>query len=507
MVFLNFTQLLYAFLVDSKTKWPSILNDNAKPLTSLVRLKITTHGSSRTFKSCDVSMFDWRWTRSQTLQWEYMHPCSVRMCVRVCVCVCARACVRARVRVPVIDYWNGPLASILFYIFIYAQGKMDTETNFVICLGVRFALHVIKALRLASIEHCSRTVVTRFFFLHTLIFFFFWLRYAYKYRLCRMSSLPFIMHILFIVWHTHTHMRARMHAHTHTHTHTRRTRKHVCLWLATGNSLPSAEALALTSSTKCWRVNVVKHQGTRSYAGNIIPLSGEEPLAIKKILFFFFLLSVDWTKKKLARRRMANIFFWKLTCYDADSDFTLVRSKHLKERRQVIFVSHRKKGRCAGPDHFPLHKAAREGSVIESNMSCLRLAELLQHLNRRLCSSWTALELFARNFERTHGRAITKIRQQRTRTDPHRGCRVECTSCEHQASQCSSTAINEQEKLERKRALCLKREEGKRTGLWSTFTRWPPKVKNAQVQQWSRAMLAELSPREMRPAIGNQAMT
>ena len=43
---------------------------------------------------------------------------------------------------------------------------MDTETNFVICLGVRFALHVIKALRLARIEHCSGTVVTRFFFLH-----------------------------------------------------------------------------------------------------------------------------------------------------------------------------------------------------------------------------------------------------------------------------------------------------------------------------------------------------
>ena len=30
MVFLKFTQLLYAFLVDSKRKWPSILNDNAK---------------------------------------------------------------------------------------------------------------------------------------------------------------------------------------------------------------------------------------------------------------------------------------------------------------------------------------------------------------------------------------------------------------------------------------------------------------------------------------------
>ena len=66
---------------------------------------------------------------------------------------------------------------------------------------------------------------------------------------------------------------------------------------------------------------------------------------------------------------------------------------HLEERRQVIFVSHRKQDRCARPGHFPL-KAAREGSVIESNMSCLRLAEPLQHVHRRLCSSWTALELF-----------------------------------------------------------------------------------------------------------------
>ena len=81
-----------------------------------------------------------------------------------------------------------------------AQGKTDTETNFVVtvgfttkvdhqttstiwskfrsclmidlghetdgnnemCLGVRFALCIIKALRLARIEHCSGTVVTRF---------------------------------------------------------------------------------------------------------------------------------------------------------------------------------------------------------------------------------------------------------------------------------------------------------------------------------------------------------
>ena len=30
------------------------------------------------------------------------------------------------------------------------------------CLGVRFALCIIKALRLARIEHCSGTVVTPF---------------------------------------------------------------------------------------------------------------------------------------------------------------------------------------------------------------------------------------------------------------------------------------------------------------------------------------------------------
>ena len=113
------------------------------------------------------------------------------------------------------------------------------------------------------------------------------------------------------------------------------------------------------------------------------------------VFLFFFSLSVDWTKKKK-------------TCKTTDGQHLLLKAyllrrrlrfyggslQALKERRQVIFVSHRKKGRCARPDHFPLHKAAREGSVIESNMSCLRLAELLQHVNRRLCSSWTALELF-----------------------------------------------------------------------------------------------------------------
>ena len=40
----------------------------------------------------------------------------------------------------------------------------ETDGNNEICLGVRFALCIIKALRLAHIEHCSGTVVTRFLF-------------------------------------------------------------------------------------------------------------------------------------------------------------------------------------------------------------------------------------------------------------------------------------------------------------------------------------------------------
>ena len=38
----------------------------------------------------------------------------------------------------------------------------ETDGYNKICLGVRFALCIIKALRLARIEHCSGTVVTRF---------------------------------------------------------------------------------------------------------------------------------------------------------------------------------------------------------------------------------------------------------------------------------------------------------------------------------------------------------
>ena len=59
----------------------------------------------------------------------------------------------------------------------------------------------------------------------TINFFFFWLRNAYKYRLCCMSSLaalPFIMHILFIVTHTHTHTHTHTCANACTHTHTHR---------------------------------------------------------------------------------------------------------------------------------------------------------------------------------------------------------------------------------------------------------------------------------------------
>ena len=38
----------------------------------------------------------------------------------------------------------------------------ETDSNNEICLGVRFALCIIKALWLTRIEHCSGTVVTRF---------------------------------------------------------------------------------------------------------------------------------------------------------------------------------------------------------------------------------------------------------------------------------------------------------------------------------------------------------
>ena len=38
----------------------------------------------------------------------------------------------------------------------------ETDGNNEICLGVRYTLCIIKALRLARIEHCSGTVVTRF---------------------------------------------------------------------------------------------------------------------------------------------------------------------------------------------------------------------------------------------------------------------------------------------------------------------------------------------------------
>ena len=351
MVFLNFTQLLYAFLVASNTKWPSILNDNAKPPDKYcsvkdhntwvqsnfqklwcfnVRLKMNpfsnismgVHASMQrahmcacvTMKKSARRMASTASNTGDTSSKQQQAQRKENVCVCVCVCVCARARARvcARVRVPVIDLWNGPLASILFYIFIYAQGKMDTETNFVICLGVRFALHVIKALRLARIEHCSRTVVTRFFFLH----------YYYYFLVALCLQVSLVSHVQLAIHHAHslhcdTHTHARTHARTHTHTHTG-TRKHVCLQLATGNSLPSAEALALTSSTKCWRVNVVKHQGTRSYVGNIIPLSGEEPLTIKKTWCFFFSFECGLDKKK--------------TCKTTDGQHLLLKAYLLRRR-------------------------------------------------------------------------------------------------------------------------------------------------------------------------------
>ena len=133
-----------------------------------------------------------------------------------------------------------------------------------------------------------------------------------------MSSLSFIMHILFIVTHTHTHTHthARTHARMHAHTGTR---KHVCLRLATGNSLPSAEALALlqVQNADGWRLSNIKAHAAML---EILYLCQARSLSqLKKTLFVcFFECGLD--KKKLARRRMASIFFWKLTCYDADSD-------------------------------------------------------------------------------------------------------------------------------------------------------------------------------------------
>ena len=120
------------------------------------------------------------------------------------------------------------------------------------------------------------------------------------------------------------------------------------------------------------------------------------PLTIqKRSCFFFFLLSVDWRKKTCKTRDGQHLL---LKAYLLRRRLTFyVGSLHTTEgmtTRLVTFVSHRKKGRCPRPDPFPLDKAAREGSVIESNMTCVHLAEPLQHVNRQLCSSWTALELF-----------------------------------------------------------------------------------------------------------------
>ena len=63
------------------------------------------------------------------------------------------------------------LRDINTYIYIYIPNfqsclKIDlgreTDGNNEICLGVRFALSIIKALRLACIEHYSGTVITPF---------------------------------------------------------------------------------------------------------------------------------------------------------------------------------------------------------------------------------------------------------------------------------------------------------------------------------------------------------
>ena len=179
---------------------------------------------------------------------------------------------------------------------------------------------------------------------------------------------------------------------------------------------------------------------------------------------------------------------------------------HLKERRQVIFVSHRMKGQCARPDHFPIPSTKLHGEEMLSNRIWVAYVWL------SLCSTSIIVYVVpgrywsCSNFERTHERAITKTWQQRTRADLDRGRRVECTSCEQQASRCSSTAINEQEKLERKRALCLKPEVGQKD--W-TLIDIDVDGQNCHRVAKERSAARRASPCEVRAAIarGNQAMT
>ena len=273
-----------------------------------------------------------------------------------------------------------------------------------------------------------------------------------------MSSLPFIMHILFIV--THTHMRARMHAHTQGPGN-----MFACGWQqATVCPLLRLWPWLQVQNADVWRLSNIKAHPAML---EILYLCQARSLSQLKRHCVFFSFECGLDKKKLVRRRVASIFFWKLTCYDADSDFTVVHSKPWRSDDKSSSSATARKVDALGQITFPSTKL--HGKEVSSNRIWVAYVWL------SFCS--TSIVVYAvpgrpwscSNFERTHGRAITKIRQQRTRTDPHRGCRVECISCEHQASQCSSTAINEQEKLERKRALCLKREEGKRTGLWSTL--------------------------------------
>ena len=57
-----------------------------------------------------------------------------------------------------------------------------------------------------------------------------------KYRLCRLSCLPFVWHLFF---HCDTHTRAHAHTHTHTHTHTRARETFVKQQIKRSFSLPT----------------------------------------------------------------------------------------------------------------------------------------------------------------------------------------------------------------------------------------------------------------------------
>ena len=103
---------------------------------------------------------------------------------------------------------------------------------------------------------------------------------------------------------------------------------------------------------------------------------------------FWATLSVVWRKK---------------TCKTRDGQHLLLRA-YLLRRRLRFYVGSLHAHEEATTSHLRQPpqgrsmrsarslsppQAAREGSVVESNMGCLRLPEPVQHVIRHLCSSWS----------------------------------------------------------------------------------------------------------------------